>query len=184
MAANDATRYVLLDRDGTIIRERHYLSDPDLVDLLPGAAAGMRLLQEAGLRLVVVTNQSGVGRGYFSQETLERIHDRLRELLAAEGVELDGIYTCPHTPDDRCDCRKPSTGMVDQASRDLGFDPHLAFLIGDNVADIELGRRVGARTLLVRTGYGAELADTEAVTPDYVVADLTEAAHALLGDLD
>lgn len=183
--ATDAPRYVLLDRDGTIIRERHYLSDPGLVELLPGAVEGMRLLLEAGLRLVVVTNQSGVGRGYFSEDTLERIHDRLQEMLTAAGIELGGIYVCPHTPDDDCGCRKPRTGMVDRASRELGFDPGRAFVIGDNASDIELGRRIGASTYLVRTGHGSGIADTGASVPDHhVAADLAEAARILVASLD
>lgn len=172
-------RFVALDRDGTIIVERHYLSDPDLVELLPGAASGLRQLRELGLGLVVVTNQSPIGRGYFDETRLELIHQRLVELLAAEGVELDGVYFCPHTPDDNCSCRKPRPGMLKLAAQELNFELPDCFVIGDNTCDIELGRRVGATTFLVRTGYGAQVAAESVASPDYVVDDLQDAAQVI-----
>ncbi|MEI8372882.1 MAG: HAD family hydrolase [Planctomycetota bacterium] len=169
-------RFVVLDRDGTIIVERQYLSSPDQVGLLPGAGAGLRAMRDLGLGLVIVTNQSAVGRGFFDMARLEEIHGRLRELLLIDGVELDGIYVCPHTPEDGCDCRKPLPGLLIQASRELGFDPAHALVIGDKPCDIELGQAVGATTLLVRTGYGAEHEAARSVMPDYVAEDLVEAA--------
>ena len=168
-----------LDRDGTVIAERHYLSDPEQVELLEGAADGLRRLRALGLGLVLVTNQSAVGRGYFDLARLEEIHRRLRELLDAEGVALDGIYYCPHTPDAGCACRKPRPEMLRAAARELGFDPAQAFVVGDKECDVELGRGVGATTLLVRTGYGARLADEGKASADYVVDDLTEAARVV-----
>ena len=173
-------RFVLLDRDGTINIERHYLSDPEQVELLPGAAAGLAQLARLGLGLAVVTNQSGLGRGYFDAERLEQIHDRLRQLLReTAAVELDGIFCCPHVPDDDCRCRKPRTGMIEQAARTLGFEPSEAFVIGDKACDIDLGRGVQAATLLVRTGYGARAEADAAVRPDYVVDDLEHAASVI-----
>ena len=172
-------RFVALDRDGTIIVEHHYLSDPDLVKLLPGAASGLRQLRELGLGLVVVTNQSPIGRGYFDETRLNLIHQRLGELLAAEGVELDGIYFCPHTPDDNCSCRKPQPGMLKLAAQELNFEPQGCLVIGDNICDIELGQRVGATTFLVRTGYGAQVAAESVASPDYVVDDLQDAAQVI-----
>lgn len=172
-------RFVALDRDGTIIVERQYLSSPDQVELLPGAGAGLRAMSELGLGLVMVTNQSAVGRGYFDLARLEEIHGRLRELLLAEGVELEGTYICPHTPEDGCDCRKPLPGLLLRASGELGFDPADAVVIGDKPCDIELGRGVGATTILVRTGYGAEHEAAGTVTPDHVADDLVEAADFL-----
>ena len=169
--------FVALDRDGTIIVERGYLSSPDQVELLPGAGAGLRAMRGLGLGLVIVTNQSAVGRGYFDLARLEEIHGRLRELLLAVGVELDGIYVCPHTPADGCSCRKPLPGLLLQASRELGFDPAGAFVIGDKPCDIELGRGVGATTILVRTGYGAEHEAAGTVAPDHVADDLVAAAE-------
>lgn len=170
-------RFVALDRDGTIIVERRYLSSPDQVELLPGAAAGLRALRKLGLGLLIVTNQSAVGRGYFDMARLEEIHDRLREILLAEGVEFDGIYVCPHAPADKCPCRKPLPEMLLRASRELGFDPTRALVIGDKPCDIELGRRSGATTILVRTGYGAEHEAAGTATPDHVADDLAQAAE-------
>ena len=172
---------VVLDRDGTINVERHYLADPAQVELIDGAAAGLRHLRDLGLELIVVTNQSGVGRGYFTEDTLAAIHERLVECLAAEGVELGGIYVCPHIPADGCRCRKPGPALLEQAARERGFDPREAFMIGDKASDVELGRRAGSTTLLVRTGYGAEAAGAGAVTADYVVEDLREAARVIEG---
>ncbi|MGB9105690.1 MAG: HAD-IIIA family hydrolase, partial [Terriglobales bacterium] len=124
-------RYVLLDRDGTLNVEKNYLSDPAGVELMPGVGQALAALQKIGLGLVVITNQSGVGRGYLDVAQLDRIHARLRELLSAEGVVLDGIYYCPHTPQEGCACRKPSTGLIENAAADLGFDPQRCFVVGD-----------------------------------------------------
>jgi D-glycero-D-manno-heptose 1,7-bisphosphate phosphatase len=179
-------RFVLLDRDGTIVEERDYLSDPKDLRLLPGAAAALRELQRLGLGLVVITNQSGVGRGYFDESRLQSIHRRLLELLAAEGIQLDGVYFCPHTPDDDCSCRKPKTGLAGKAAVDLGFDLHTSFVIGDKASDIEMGRSCGATTVRVRTGYGAQPGGNEKPRPDYVAEDLPDAAriirHALAAE--
>lgn len=176
-------RYVLLDRDGTINIERHYLSDPDHLELLPGAAAGLRTMREMGLGLIVVTNQSGIARGYFSQSRLDEVHAKLWELLEAEGVEIDAIYVCPHAPDDHCECRKPRPGLIRQAARDCGFRPEECFVIGDKECDIELGRSVGATTLLVKTGYGQQTATVALSTAnrsaDYVVENLKDAAATI-----
>jgi histidinol-phosphate phosphatase family protein len=169
-------RFVVLDRDGTVNAERNYLSDPEVVELLPHAAHGLKLMQDLGLGLVIVTNQSAIGRGYFNDGRLGEIHERLRTLLAKEDVSLDGIYYCPHTPEEGCNCRKPAPGLVYRAAAELGFDPQRAFLIGDKKCDVELGRAVGAKTFLVRTGYGAQVASGNGATPDYVVDDLFEAA--------
>jgi len=172
-------RFVLLDRDGTIIKERHYLSDPQQVELLAGAAEGLRQMQEMGLGAIAVTNQSGIGRGFFDEKRLWEIHQRMLELLTAESVFLEDIYFCPHTPADNCSCRKPLSGLVEQAAEKYGFNPQDSFVIGDKPCDIELGQRVGAITFLVRTGYGAEVAANQTVAPDYVVDDLLEAARII-----
>ncbi|MCS6863133.1 MAG: HAD family hydrolase, partial [Abditibacteriales bacterium] len=165
-----------------VIVERHYLSDPEQVELLPGAAEGLRQLRAMGLGLVVLTNQSAIGRGYLDATRLGQIHQRLQELLAAEGVQLDGIYFCPHLPEDNCACRKPRTGLMERAAKAWGFDPTAAFVIGDKPCDIELGRSVGATTFLVRTGYGAQ--HEGAAPADYVVDGLEEAAQVIRGLLN
>jgi D-glycero-D-manno-heptose 1,7-bisphosphate phosphatase len=171
--------FALLDRDGTIIKERHYLSDPDRVELIPRAAVGLRQLTQMGVGLLVITNQSGVGRGFFDERQLNRIHKRMCDLLAKESVILDGIYYCPHTPEDECRCRKPATELVRRASEKHGFDPSNIFVIGDKKIDVELGVNVGATTFLVRTGYGALVATESLVHPDYVVDDLAHAAATI-----
>jgi D-glycero-D-manno-heptose 1,7-bisphosphate phosphatase len=176
-------RFVLLDRDGTINEERHYLADPDELAFLPGAVEGLQALHRLGLGLVVVTNQSGIGRGYFDLAALECVHQRLRERLGEVGVPLAGIYFCPHLPDDGCTCRKPLPGLVERAAAELGFEPAAGFMIGDRPADIDLGRRVGATTFLVRTGYGAETLAAGTARPDHVVPDLAAAAALIARDI-
>ncbi|CCG41539.1 D-glycero-alpha-D-manno-heptose-1,7-bisphosphate 7-phosphatase [Magnetospirillum molischianum] len=166
-------RFVLIDRDGTLNVEKHYLSDPDQLELYPGAAVAVRRLNELGLGVVVVTNQSGIARGYFDLTRLAEIHRRLDALLAAEGAHIDGLYLCPHGPNEACDCRKPRPGMIRQAVADHCFDPAQAFVIGDKEVDIELGHGVGAISFLVRTGHGMSAVET--TRADYVVADLPAA---------
>jgi D-glycero-D-manno-heptose 1,7-bisphosphate phosphatase len=173
---------VLLDRDGTINAERHYLSSREELELLPGAAEGIRSLRALGLPVAVVTNQSAIARGYFDVERLEWIHEGLREMLAAQGAEVDGFYVCPHAPDDACDCRKPSPALAVQAAADFEADLSRSFVVGDKPCDIDLGKRVGAVTVLVRTGYGEEFAKAGGAGADHCVADLREAA-ALIRDL-
>jgi D-glycero-D-manno-heptose 1,7-bisphosphate phosphatase len=175
-------RFVLLDRDGTINVERHYLSDPEQIALLPGAAEGLAALKGLGLGLIVVTNQSGVGRGMFDQNRLNEIHDRLRALLRAAGAEIDGIVCCPHRPDEACSCRKPLPGLIEQAAREYEFEPAASFVIGDKPCDVDLGHAVGATTLLVRTGYGSRYATDANVRPNYVVDDLAHASR-IIGEL-
>lgn len=172
-------RFVILDRDGTIIFEKNYLSDHNQVRLIPKVTKGLKKLKDLGLGLVVVTNQAGLGRGYFSLQTLKKIHKRLHQLLTAEGVLLDGIYFCPHHPDDNCLCRKPKLGLIKKAVSDHGFDPKHSFVIGDKALDIELGKAMGAVTLLVRTGYGAEVEKENIIKPDYIVDDLLKAADII-----
>jgi D-glycero-D-manno-heptose 1,7-bisphosphate phosphatase len=140
---------VFLDRDGTIVVDKHYLSDPGGLELLPNALEGLRELRELGAKLVVVTNQSGVGRGYFPADALEPMNERLREVLAEGGVELDGIYVCPHAPDDGCDCRKPRTALFERAADELDIDLGDSFVLGDKDADVEAGRRIHATPILI-----------------------------------
>src|SRR5215469_17955325 len=134
-------RYVLLDRDGTLNVEKHYLSDPAQLELMPGVVEGLRLLQSHGFGLVVISNQSGIGRGVVGKDLVEAIHVRLRELLQQQGVELNGIYYCPHSPEQNCSCRKPSPAMIYQAAEDLDFNPGESFVVGDKSSDVEMGKR-------------------------------------------
>ena len=173
-------QYVLLDRDGTMIVEREYLADPAGVTLLPRTVEGLRTLQTAGFGLIVVTNQSGIGRGFFDEAALAAVHARMRELLAGENIALDGIYYCPHVDDDGCNCRKPRTGLAEQAGRELGFDAAQTYVVGDKAIDVELAEALGAVSILVRTGYGAATERKGNCRPDYVADDLSAAADAIL----
>jgi phosphoheptose isomerase len=169
-------RFVVLDRDGTLIRERNYLSDPSQVELLENAAAGLRSFSRMGLECIVATNQSGVGRKYFTSKTVDAVNARVAELLQTHGCRVAAFYVCPHKPEDACNCRKPSPGLLLEASAEFGFEPSRCFVIGDKPCDVELGRRVGATTVLVLTGYGRECLSRGNVHPDLVANDLHEAA--------
>jgi histidinol-phosphate phosphatase family protein len=154
---------LFVDRDGTVIEEKNYLADPDQVQLIAGAAHALKLAREAGYRIVIVSNQSGVARGYFTVEQAESVNARTLELLNAEGVKVDGIYYCPYykggsVPEFAVDSdlRKPKPGMVEQAAEDLRIDLRRSLVIGDHVDDVNLGRVAGARSFLVRTGHGRE----------------------------
>ena len=164
---------VFLDRDGTINREVHYLSKPSQLELLPGAGQAIRRLNDLKLPVVVVTNQSGVARGYLTEEKLHDIHELLRKQLAEQGAHLDAIYYCPEMPDSGSHCRKPEIGMLEQAAREHHIDLKRSYVVGDMAKDIEMGQRAGARTVLVLTGYGREA--REKVRPDHIARDLAEA---------
>lgn len=172
-------RYILLDRDGTICVEKEYLKDPNGIQLIPDSLEGLRILQDCGFGLIIVSNQSGVGRGYFTRNEMEAVNNTLLNKLRVGGIEIDGIYCCPHTPDDACSCRKPRTGLVELASNELGFDPTQSIVIGDKAADIRLGAALKAEAYLVLTGYGrAELKSMEK-KPKNVVENLYEAALSI-----
>lgn len=177
----EAKRFVLLDRDGTLIEEKHYLSRPDHVVLVPGAGQGLRTLVENGFGLVLVTNQSGIARGYFDLNALESVHAVLIGMLEKEGVALDGIFVCPHRPEDGCGCRKPLPGLALEASRALGFDPAAAVVVGDKACDVDLGRNISAATVLVQTGHGSGQAHGTRLSADCVVPSIAEACSAILG---
>ena len=158
------TPAVFLDRDGTIIEEAGYLNRLDLIALFPGSAAALRSLQQGGYALVVVTNQGGVARGYFDERFVHDAHRTLDAMLRAEGVVVDAYYYCPHDPAGTvegychvCECRKPAAGLVHKAAQDLGLDVARSFVVGDKWKDVELARNVGARGILVRTGYGRSM---------------------------
>jgi D-glycero-D-manno-heptose 1,7-bisphosphate phosphatase len=142
-------RVIVLDRDGTIIVDRHFLGDPEGVEFMPGAAAGLKQMYDSGCRLIMVSNQSGIGRGRLTEKQVLAVNERLRTVLAAAGVRLEGSYYCPHAPDDGCDCRKPKPAMIERAVRELSFDPADAVFVGDKDSDLELGRQFGAATVLI-----------------------------------
>ena len=174
---------VLLDRDGTILVEKDYLADPADAELIPGAGEALRRLQDAGYALVVVTNQSGIARGMYGEAEYRAVDARMRELLAAHGVAIDASYHCPHHPDftGPCDCRKPAPGLFTRAIEELGLDPERSWLVGDRLRDIDAAAGLGARGILVRTGYGAG-EDTAGRGDVTAAADLGAAAAVVLGE--
>jgi D-glycero-D-manno-heptose 1,7-bisphosphate phosphatase len=174
-------RGLFLDRDGTIIQEVGYLSDPAALELIPGAVQAIRLINHLGLRVVVVSNQSGVARGYFPAAAVEEMNSRLKLLLAPQGARLDGIYYCPHHPTDGCGCRKPEPGMLKMAAEELALDLPHSYLVGDKADDIKTIHRVGGKGILVLTGYGrGEQENWTGDPPDFVAQDLLEAACWIL----
>ena len=150
------TRDILLDRDGTLIEDRHYLSDPAQVTLLPGVARALRRLSRAGCRLFMVSNQSGVGRGYFSLEKVHACNMRLAQLLAVSGVQFTDMLLCPHSPDAGCDCRKPQTGMWDVLRERHGLHAAHTAMVGDKCDDVRFAHAAGLRAVLVLTGKGRD----------------------------
>lgn len=179
-------RAVFMDRDGTINVEVQYLCNVEEFQLIPGVPLALKRLKEAGFLLVVVTNQSGVGRGLYDEAALEAVHERMHEDLSSFGAAIDACYFCPHHPEhgigdyqQECACRKPLPGMLHQAAQDLDIDLSSSFMIGDKLGDIEAGLNAGCTSLMVLTGYGA---DHAARRPEGVntYPDLLAAAEAIL----
>jgi D-glycero-D-manno-heptose 1,7-bisphosphate phosphatase len=172
----DRKKLLVVDRDGTLIAERHYLANPREVELLPGVIDGLRAFAQHGYDLAIVTNQSGIGRGFFDETTLSAIHAELRRQLGLAGITIHGIWHCPHRPDEGCECRKPAPQLLDHAMQELGYTPQQCLVVGDKACDIELGGRLGVRTALVRTGYGAGTERDGLCSPDLIVDGLAELA--------
>jgi D-glycero-D-manno-heptose 1,7-bisphosphate phosphatase len=184
---------VFIDRDGTLIEEVGYLDRPERVELYPWSIDAIRVLNRRGLPVVLVSNQSGVARGFFAMSVVDAVHERLADLLAAGGARIDAYYYCPHHPDGKvrefaraCDCRKPARGLVDRAVTEFGIDPSRSFTVGDRWLDVALARSVGGRGILVRTGYGAreEERPQGTLVADAVVNNLIEAAGWILRHAD
>lgn len=193
---------VFLDRDGTINQEVRYLHRAEDLELIPGTAEAVRKLNEAGYQVVVVTNQAGVARGYYTEADVESLHQYLNEILAREEAHIDAFYLCPHHPEHGigkykklCHCRKPETGMLEEAQRHLegGIDKSRSFLIGDKLLDTQAGHNFGIRSILVGTGYGSDIRKQQeaegTVGPDgtcrdgsyeYFAPDLLAAVTAIL----
>jgi len=179
-------RAVFLDRDGTLIVERNYLSDPAQVELLPGVPGALKRLQDAGFRLFIVTNQSGIGRGYYTLEDLRRVNARLLHDLAREEVHIEHIYYAPEAPDQPSRGRKPSPQFLFDARDEFGVDLARSYMVGDKLADVECGWNAGVRrSILVRTGYGAEVERRSAdkFAQATIAGDLPEAAAWIVSDL-
>ena len=175
---------VFIDRDGTIAEEMGYLNHPSRFRMFPFVAAAVRRLNDAQLPVVVITNQSGVARGYFPEKLVHTVHEQMTQQLAAERARIDAIYYCPHSGTDHCECRKPKPGLLERAAREHALDLHRSFVVGDRYVDVELAHRVGARAVLVRTGYGEGEITWHAQSwprqPDYVAQDLAAASDWIL----
>lgn len=178
---------VFLDRDGTISEEVGYLNDVRHFRMFPFTAAAIRRLNEAKLPVIVVTNQSGVARGFFPESSVHVIHELMRKQLGEAGACVDAIYYCPHSTEHDCECRKPKPGMLAQAAREHGLDLSRSFVVGDRYGDVNTAHNAGARGILVRTGYGeAELTSDEKAwpaPPDLIADDLGEAVDWILRQL-
>jgi D-glycero-D-manno-heptose 1,7-bisphosphate phosphatase len=178
---------VFVDKDGTLIPDLPFNVDPARMELAPGSAEGLRLLAEAGYALVVVSNQSGVARGFFHEQELATVEERLKELCRDAGIRLDGFYYCPHHPAGcvaeyaiSCNCRKPEPGLIVRAAREGGLACTRSWLVGDILNDIEAGRRAGCRTVLLNNGNEREWTLTPGRVPHHVARDLAQAAHCIL----
>jgi len=170
---------VFLDRDGTVIHDAHYLSDPAGVRLLPGAAESVARLNRAGIPVILVTNQSGIGRGYFTEADFRKVQGKLVRMLAERGARFDAVYHCPHAPGigASCGCRKPEVGLFERAAAEHGLDPARSWYVGDRPRDVAPARKLGGFPILVRPTRGGEEAAPEGVV---VVGSLPEAVERIL----
>ena len=185
------TAAVFLDRDGTLNEDPGYLGDPDKVTLYPGTGMALSLLQkQLGLKLIVISNQSGSARGLVSAENVEAVNKKINELLLPDDVKIDAFYYCPHHPEfselEKCGCRKPSPEMVLRAALELDIDLSCSYFIGDAVSDIQCGINAGLKTVLVKTGYGKDsicILQKENKFPNFVAADISEACNFIYKDI-
>ena len=170
-------RAVFLDRDGVINKDVGYLRSWQEFNFIPGSKEAISLLCNSGFSVIVVTNQSGIARGYFSEEALSDIHEKMKREIEMSGGHIDGIYYCPHMANYGCRCRKPDTGMMEQAAKEHDIDLSASYMVGDKPIDIETGKRIGCKTILVRTGYGSAYSGPE---PDLVADNLLDAARMIV----
>ena len=168
---------IFLDRDGTLVEEVNYLHQPEDMRLFPNTGTALQRLKNAGYLLVVVTNQSGIGRGIYGEDDMHRVHEALQEQV---GGLIDGFYHCPHLPCDGCECRKPGLKMIRDAVRDLEIDLDGSWMVGDKKIDVETGRAASLQTALVLTGYGRSHRDSLEGPPDVTADDLGDAAAEIL----
>lgn len=182
---------VFLDRDGTINEQMGYINHTCRFQLLPGAALAIKKLNDAGIPVVVISNQSGLARGYFPEELLVAVHEKMNRLLEDVGAHVDGIYYCPHHPEakeerfrEECNCRKPKPGLVVQAAKEMNLDPEKSYVVGDRWSDIKTAANCGATSILVRTGYGRGdeqyIGPQQKIQPDFKADDLSEAVDWIL----
>ncbi|MCX7816203.1 MAG: D-glycero-beta-D-manno-heptose 1,7-bisphosphate 7-phosphatase [Syntrophales bacterium] len=182
-------RAVFLDRDGTLNEEVGYLDSMEKLRILPGAIEAVRLLNRHDLLTIVVTNQSGIARGYFDETFVNALHEKIRQMFLAEGAILNAFYYCPHHPEGsgkyqmRCSCRKPEPGLLETAAKEWEIDLSRSWMIGDMLKDILAGKRAGCKGILVKTG-NPEVKETLEVQPDYIAANILDAANWIVGYLE
>ena len=176
---------IFLDRDGTVIEEKKYLSEPKQVKILPHVIRGMNLLKNNGFKLILTTNQSGINRKYFTRAKLEKVHIKIKKLRLPHGIKFDAVYFCPHRPDEKCGCRKPETGMAEKARTRFGLSLKKSYSIGDKLTDIKLAHNFSGKGVLVLTGYGKnEIKNikTLKIVPEHIAKNLYETAKWIIAD--
>ncbi len=169
-------KVVFIDRDGTIIINKHYLADPEGVEVYPTVARGIKLLNEAGFQIIVATNQSGIARGLYTHDILAAIHQRMIDDLQAGGAKVDALYYCPHHPDDHCDCRKPETGLIEKAMSEHDLDMNNSYFVGDRMADVKAGYTMGCKTVLIPEKWDLVMTEMEEsdIDPNYLGKEFIE----------
>ncbi len=184
---SEKSKAVFLDRDGTLIEDSGYISSPAQIKFIPGAIAAVKQLNEAGYKVVIISNQSGVARGLLTEDMLQTIDKTIHRHVLSGGGHIDASYYCPHHPEhgvypykQECDCRKPHPGLIKRAVRDKNLETAGSFMIGDHHADVETGKRAGVKTIFVRTGHGPEEEKKLKERPDHIAGDLAEAVRWIL----
>lgn len=181
------SKIVFLDRDGTINVEKNYVHRIEDFQFIEGSIQGIKLLNDNGYKVFVISNQAGIARGYYSEADVDILHRYVNDELFKQGAHIDGFFYCPHHPEHgvgiyktECQCRKPRIGMFEQATKELDVDKNVSWMIGDNISDIQAGKNYGVRTILVATGYGKETIDR--IKPNYFVPNLYEACKVIIDD--
>ena len=171
---------IFIDRDGVINKDLgKYVTKPDEFEFIPGSVEALKKLHDSDFKVLIITNQGGIGKGTYTEKDVKDIHQKMHNLLGENGIELDGVYFCPHHPDGDCDCRKPRLGMIMKAIKEHDIDPKRSFFIGDKTTDVKAGKDIGCKTFLVQTGYAGKDNRCD-VEPDFVVSDLLEAVNMIL----
>ena len=175
---------VFIDRDGTINANIGYIRNHDDFHMYQGVAEGIKLLNDEGFKIIIITNQSGISRGYFTEETLEKIHNKMKKELSIKNASADAIYYCPHHPDEHCNCRKPNTGLLEKALKDFDIDVKKSFFIGDRMLDVEAGHKIGCKTVLIpedKEKVQKEMAESD-LDPDYICYDFFSGVEWILNN--
>lgn len=175
---------VFIDRDGTINVDVHYLDDPDKFEMYPGVGEGVKILKDSGFKIIIITNQSGIARGYFTEKQLSDIHEKMKKEFREFDVVLDGIYYCPHHPDENCNCRKPNTVLFEKAIKEHNIDVEKSYMIGDKILDVGAGKKIGAGTIIIPEPHIKDEFISKKnewkYTPDCIADDFMDAVEWIL----